>query len=287
LLAAAGKTIDVGHVNLEPYLFDQEVYGAYDRHWNRQSTSHISSYLTSMVITAGIFENVDLIFVPRGEHTHTKNKSRTALGDTTVGFGYQLVRSDEDSWRPDIRLIFEETLPSGKFKELSPDDGGADSTGGGAYVTTVGLCAQKVLVLSNRHPLRLRFNATISRSTFVHVRDTSSYGGGIGTRGTVCPGNVFGLILAGEYSITQNWVAAIDISYTHSGKTTFSGNPGVTPSGAIATVGGPSNDQISIAPAIEYNFNKTVGIVGGVWFTVAGRNSSAFVTPSIAVNIYF
>jgi hypothetical protein len=229
---------------------------------------------------------MDLIVRPRVQQNHTKKHLRTAMGDTAIGFGYQVMHGSEESYKPDIRLIVEETFPSGKFKDLDLDDGGVGASGGGAYVTTIGVAAQKVFEIGNGHPVRIRFNGSISGFNSVRVKNSTIYGGGVGTKGTVYPGSLFRTVLAGEYSITRNWVAALDIVYAHAGKTTFSGNPGMTLSGAVAKVGNPSSDNISLAPAIEYSFSKTVGIICGVWFTVAGRNSAAFVCPTIAVHIY-
>lgn len=37
---------------------------------------------------------------------------------------------------------------------------------------------------------------------------------------------------------------------------------------------------------MEYNFNASVGIIAGVWFTVVGRNSPDFISAVMALNIY-
>ena len=71
-----------------------------------------------------------------------------------------------------------------------------------------------------------------------------------------------------------------DFQYQHSNKNRFSGKKGG--SAPIA----PSSEQISMAPALEYNFNANVGIIGGAWFSVAGRNSTQFISWVLALNIY-
>ena len=58
---------------------------------------------------------------------------------------------------------------------------------------------------------------------------------------------------------------------------------GVTPYQSLPSPG----YNLSIAPAIEYNINSRLGIIGGVHMSVAGRNGSAFVAPQIAVNMLF
>jgi hypothetical protein len=49
----------------------------------------------------------------------------------------------------------------------------------------------------------------------------------------------------------------------------------------------PSNEQWSVAPAIEYNWSKNVGLIVGSWFSFAGRNSVRFISGVAALNIYF
>jgi hypothetical protein len=120
----------------------------------------------------------------------------------------------------------------------------------------------------------------------VHVKGFNVYGGGFETKGKVRPGNVFNTILGLEFSLTQRWALALDITHSYQNKTRFSGNQGILKIGEGAIVGGPSKNQISLAPAIEYNFSENVGVIAGAWFTIAGRNSTEFVSGVIAVNVY-
>ena len=59
------------------------------------------------------------------------------------------------------------------------------------------------------------------------------------------------------------------------------------PNPPIAPIGAPEGWQLSLAPAIEYNFNENWGVIAGPWFTVAGKNSSAFIVGMLAINIYY
>jgi hypothetical protein len=45
--------------------------------------------------------------------------------------------------------------------------------------------------------------------------------------------------------------------------------------------------SFSLAPALEYNWSENAGVIAGVAFTVAGRNTSATVMPVMAVNWIF
>ena len=105
----------------------------------------------------------------------------------------------------------------------------------------------------------------------VHVHGLNSYGGGPGTHGKVRRGHAYSFDFGYEFSFTQRWVLALDVVYNYAQKTRFSGR-------ATAPVGGPFSDQLSLAPAIEYNVNENLGFLGGVWFTVWGRNSLNFLS---------
>jgi hypothetical protein len=84
-----------------------------------------------------------------------------------------------------------------------------------------------------------------------------------------------------EFSFTQRWVFALDVVYNYNQKTTFSGRSGGSP------VGGPFSDELSLAPAIEYNVNENLGFLGGVWFSVWGRNSLDFVSGIVSFTYSF
>ena len=287
LLSRSGKVVDPGHYNIEPYFFDEEFYSLYDKHWNLHTAPHLTSLRSLTISYIGLVDRVDFIVDPRVHYNRSQGRSSIHLADTTLGFGYQLIKEEEKTWVPYVRLIIEETLPTGKFDNLNPNKLGTDATGTGAYGTTIGVSIQKLYILDNRHPLRMRFNAFITGFGKVRVKGFNTFGGGFGTHGAVHVGDIFEAILAAEYSLTQNWVFAIDLGYLHTGRTSFRGFPGITATGALATVGNPSSEVFSLAPAVEYNFNKHVGIIGGIWFSLAGRNVPAFINPTIAVNIVY
>ncbi|HEX2583220.1 MAG TPA: transporter, partial [Chlamydiales bacterium] len=115
-------------------------------------------------------------------------------------------------------------------------------------------------------------SAQYAISSLVYVRGANAYGGDSSTNGLVRPGNAVQLIVSFEYTLTQNWALALDTYYQHLNRSTFSGNSDGK------KVGAPSSEQFSLAPAIEYNFSKKLGIIGGVWFSVASRNTPQFIS---------
>lgn len=90
-----------------------------------------------------------------------------------------------------------------------------------------------------------------------------------------------------EYSITLNWVAAIDLNYIHINKSTFRGKLGTIAPGVPAMVGFKASEQFSLAPALEYNWSEKIGVIAGVWFTVLGRNQFDFTSGVAAFNWYY
>jgi hypothetical protein len=49
----------------------------------------------------------------------------------------------------------------------------------------------------------------------------------------------------------------------------------------------PASTIVTLAPAIEYHFTPTIGLIAGVEFSVAGRNSGHFISPQVALGMYF
>jgi len=194
---------------------------------------------------------------------------------------------DEGPYRPALLFGVKETFPSGRYQKLNPKKGGTDATGAGSYNTTLSFNISKVLWWVSLHPMNFRVSLNYSLPALVGVKGYNAYGGGTGTDGRVHPGNSFQGDFGYEYSFTQKWVAALDIVYVYNGKTTFSGKTGFSAPGVPAAVGGPFNDQLSLAPALEYNPNENLSILVGTWFSVWGRNSFNFASAVFTVEYTF
>jgi hypothetical protein len=119
-----------------------------------------------------------------------------------------------------------------------------------SHTTTVALRSQYYLWMPNGRILRTRFHVAHAAADDVPAS-----------------GDVMTINSSWEYSVTRNWVLAFDFVYQHEEL-------------------GPAW-RLGIAPAIEYNWSSNIGlIVGARWF-VAGRNTSATVTPMAAINLLF
>ena len=123
----------------------------------------------------------------------------------------------------------------------------------------------------------------------VRVRDVSVYGTEAGFRGVAKPGDVLTINSSWVYSLTRNWVLALDLVYQHDDNTTLRGSTTDPLTGEPRDIRADFGSawRFGVAPAVEYNFSSRIGvIVGARWFG-AGRNTSATVTPAIALNMVF
>jgi hypothetical protein len=278
LLAASPGTLTPGHFLIEPYLFDAIPQGHYDNDGNRRPVPHANDFGSQSYLLYGLTDKVGVGLIPRFAYNDLgegRGSSKVGMGDVTVQAQYGLTQFHPGSWIPTTAFVLQETLPIGKYDQLG--DRPANGVGAGAYSTNVALYSQYFFWMPNGRILRTRFDVSYSISGSAGVRDVSVYGTEEGFRGRARPGNVTVANAAGEYSLTRNWVLAMDVVYEHDGSTHVYGSGLNVNSGTAHTW--------SLAPAIEYNFNSRVGIIAGAKFTVAGRNATAVVIPVAAVNI--
>lgn len=286
LLTPSGHVVPIGFMNIEPYFFFTETYGAYNSHWHAHSVTKTFDFNPIFSFQIGVTEKIDFQTSPEIFYTRKKDKASTQFGDLPLGFDYQILKDTRDDWWPALKFAIRESFPTGKYQKLNPKKLGTDGVGSGSYITGVGFVISRLFHTGGVHYLNSRLSFQYNIPSNVHVKGFNVYGGAEDTKGTVHPGNTFSTLLGLEYSMTLHWALALDVANVYGNKTTFRGKRGTNADGTPATVGGPSFDQISLAPAIEYNFNESVGIIAGAWFTVAGRNTQQFASGVIAVNWY-
>ncbi|MDI1351694.1 MAG: hypothetical protein PSV35_02830, partial [bacterium] len=137
--------------------------------------------------------------------------------------GIQLIEQKGSSKKMDVRILLQETIPTGRYETLNPNAYGTDSTGLGSYQTQIGLNVQYLLAVYNEHYLRTRLILSKLFSGPVQVNGLSSYGGTINTRGRINPGSEQSIDLAFEYTLTQNWVAVMEGTLSKGRATRFNG----------------------------------------------------------------
>lgn len=287
LLAPSGHTIPKGHVNVEPYLFVTDSYGVYNNHWKSVSTPSTTTISPTLILSLGVTNWMDVQAAIPYQWNIERGEDSAGFGDASVTLGFQALNAVQSSWwRPDLRLSISEAFPSGRYKNLSTTKRGTDAHGAGSFQTSFGANFQKLNRLPNGKYLRTRLSFVYTIPSSARVSGVNAYGGVAGTEGRVHPGNKFTTDLAFEYTLTQHWVPAVDIAFTTTDKSSFSGDPGLMANGLPAKVGHDTADGLSFAPALEYNFSANLGVIGGVWFTAYGRNSSDFDAAVLAVNYY-
>jgi hypothetical protein len=281
ILASGASTLPKGRALIEPYLYDAKPYGVLDADGKRHDVADSDTFGSLTYLLYGVTDTFTAGLIPRFGYAKAGGRSSSGvqLGDLTVQGQYRLAQWKEGGRMPTVSLMLQETLPTGRYDKL--DNRPADGFGSGAYATTVGLNSQTYFWTPNGRILRTRLKVAYTRSGHADVEGVSVYGTPAGFGGRARPGDSFNVDLAFEYSITRRWVAAIDLAYQRDASTTVSGVDGA---GAAYERRSPVSQALILAPAVEYNFSPVLGVIAGARIIPAGRNTTASVTPVIAVN---
>jgi hypothetical protein len=285
LLTGSPHTLPPGMVNLQPYLFITNNHGAYSGSGSSSSVPNKFVVKPLIDIQTGLTKNMDITLEVKGFYKKKQGHSYFGYGDTSLSIAYALIH--EKPYVPAMKIYLHESFPTGKFQKFSENKKDISDIGSGSFETSFGLNIGKVIWWWLTHPINLRLSSNFNFPANVHVRGYNTYGGGNGTRGTVKPGCTISFDYGTEISITKKIVLALDIEYDHANKTTFSGVLGTLSDGSAASVGNPSSENLSIAPALEYNFNENSALIAGVWFSVWGRNSSNFLSGILSYTVAF
>ena len=267
LVAYSAHSLPQGHLLIEPYLYDVSA--------NRSDSLHSFTYFlygATDRLTVGVAPDIAFTSA-RG----APSSSGVHLGDTTLRAQYMLTAMDTARGMPDLALAVLQTIPTGKYDRQSR---ASDGFGGGAYATTLALYSQMVWWMPNGRLLRTRFNLSEAFSPRAPVADASVYGTAAGFLGHAQPGNQFSANAALEYSLTRNWVLALDLIYSHGNATITQGFEAAK----FIRLNSGSSDAFGFAPALEYNWTSNLGVLAGVRIFPASHNTNVSVTPAIAVN---
>jgi len=296
ILAANAATLPQGHWLLEPYVFDEITNGTFDMQGRRHSGPYEHTLGSQAYVLYGLTDRVSAGVIPRLAYnmpSGAPNSSGVGFGDLTLQAAYGLTQFQDGHYTPDLSLVLQQTLPTGRYDRL---ERASDGFGAGAYTTALALYSQDYFWMPNGRILRARLDLTYAVSSSASVRDESVYGTANGFRGRAYPGDSFTADAAAEYSLTRNWVLALDVVYQHNDSTRVSGT---LPGAALEPPGAPAPARVSFhsdsgasysiafAPAIEYNWNSRIGALLGVRIIQIGRNTTASVTPVTALNMVF
>lgn len=284
LLAPSGTVVPLGDINIEPYVYVVAFKGSYAPDWKSHSAPIFWSYVFDTYIQVGIAPRVDLTLSVLGKYNKTHGKHSWGIGDSFAALGIQIL--DETTYIPNIKLTFQELFPTGTYNYLNPENLLTDAMGGGSYVSTFGVIVAKLIPLQPKKYLNFRLATAVSFSSAVRLKGMNFYGGVPSTRGTYYPCKQLEIDLSLEYNLSRNWAWALDVFYIYGTKSSFHGKNGEN---IFSSLGGQLSSpasQFSLAPAIEYNWTKSFGLIAGCWFSIAGSNSFIFRNGVIAVNYY-
>ena len=276
MLAASPNTLPKGHILIEPYFFD-----VHTAHSNFFGNLTYALYGLVDRLTVGSIINAGYAVPDEGSRS-----SGVGFGDLTLQASYRLTQFKKGGWMPTTAVVFQETLPTGKFDNLGSRP--ADGIGSGAYTTSVALYGQSYFWLPNHRILRARVNLTQSFSHSVDLDGVSVYGTGPGFRGTAKPGATFAALGALEYSITRSWVLALDVQFNRAWNTRVSGSDGPeppsTPDEPSILLNSGSRHSFAFAPAIEYSWTSNIGVLLGTRIIPSNPKTTHSITPAIAIN---
>jgi hypothetical protein len=287
LLAPSAHVTTVGHVNEEPYFLLININGQYDSDWHKISEPSFWISELKFYTTIGLTEWMDFAIDPGGAYQHCRGAGEFISDNVHMGFDFQLLEEQPDNYLPAIKLGVREIFPITKYNHLDPKKFKTDSRGFGSYRTEIFLCAGRLIQLRDDHWLNLRLAVAYSVSSRLHVRGFNIYGGSADTDAYVYPPQLFALNFSFELTLNKNWVIACDGVAGYGKSRKFKGYPGRLETGELADLSKGSALSFELAPAIEYNWSRNIGIVTGTWFSIAGRNSDSFASWVTGVNIYF
>ena len=286
LLTPSGHVVPLDYINAEPYWFYTVTTGRYDSDGDSFSTPNFTSNNFQLPLFVGLTEWMNILLIGQAEWNETMGVSSLEFADTIVELDFQLLHDTRHNTLPGIKFYVQERFPTGRFEKRDPDKLGTDISGLGSFMTSIGFVITRTFELRNCHFFSWRANPFFVLPAKIDVQGINTYGGALNTNARIKPGIRFGGLMGIEYNFNRNWAFAMDLQAIYENKVTFKGFPGTNADGTPATLGNPSNFQFSIAPALEYNFNAQVGVIGGIWFSLAGRNSPRFISGAIAINYF-
>lgn len=208
-------------------------------------------------------------------------------GDLLAGLDFQLMDADLTPYFPGIKFGVKEIFPVGNFRLFHPRKMWTDQTGGGAFATRFELVLYKLCHLRSSYWMSMTVSAQYIVPSTVHVRGFNTYGGGFGANGREVPGNQFQATASFEWTLSRRWAFSWETIYKHVEFSQFYGIPGVTFDGTFSPSITPGSDQLSMAAAIEYNYNKHFGIIAGSWFSLYNQSSPHFASGVVNFQYFY
>ncbi len=280
LLATSANTVPPGHLKIQPYFNAFVTIGHYDKHWHAHREANFYDVNLRIQTKIGVAKRIDIQFFPRVVYRETRGEHAVHFGDMPVGLNIQILKPKCLGEGPSLKLGLRANVPCGEYEHLKKSKLRTDLTGSGSWFPGGGLYLSNFWYLGGIHYVELRVSTEYRVGTSIHLRGLNAYGGTPNTYASGYPGNYFRLDTAIQYNFTQNWAFACDVLFLHFNRNRFHGKN-------IEDLNTSSRQEFSLAPAIEYNWSKNIGVIGGVWFSLAGRNTHQFVNGMLSLNAFF
>ena len=272
--------------NIEPYLIDTQVRGQYDEHGNRHDVDGVpDSWTLAVPMAYGLTDKLTVgATLTAGYASEQTGGRKWEMGDTGISAQYLLATGEKHNSA--LAASIKQNLTTGRYDELDGHNL-AEATGSGAPTTQLVLAGQMYL-LENRN-LRARFNVGWRLpGADASLDGESAYGTPAGFRGRADLHAASQASVSFEYSFNPQWVAAADLVYEQDRGAHVRGSvPGLDGTRIAYDQELPFSWRLSVAPAVEYNFTDSVGLIAGAQVSFDGRNSSAFFAPQVALNMAF
>lgn len=290
LITANPAALPQGNWYIEPYLVRVDSDASYDGDGKRHDRAARSgAWLTVVPISYGFSKRLTGQITPRAARAESdgRHSGGFRIGSTAAKLQYQLQAPNADGTRPAVSISLSQHFATGRHDRIEGNP--LDAQGDGVRRTSLGLGVQQIVWMPNGRPLRWRSNLSYSPGApRVELRDQSVYGTAEGFRGGIARGSLAGVSAAMEYSFNPRWVGVMEFSTSRESAQHLSGYA-PDAAGVLQQVDErrPASRSVTLAPAVEYHFNSRVGVIAGVEFSVAGRNSGDFISPQVALGMFF
>lgn len=286
LISASGG-VPKGYWDIEPYYTYTQPVGSLDSHGRGRPASHpLQRFFSNDTLWEyGLTRNLTIEWhtVVNYQWKHGQGHSHgPKAGDMPFDLIYRYVEPDRKRFIPSMNIYVGMVFPFGDYNHLGYAQ---DGMGNGTYTFRLGLTAQSAYTLPDGRELRVRlWNWFYRPVTSARLKDSTSYGTEQGFRGHGQQGMHGETGIAFEYGLTQRWVLAIDLYRDWADGARVRGRDY---RGYYSRVKGASSSSWQVAPAVEYNWNDSWGIIFGSSFVFAGHNNDLAVSPQFAINAMF
>ncbi len=287
LVAPSPAMTKAGVFAIEPYAIYADNTGAYNNGWEHYSVSNDLNQLQSeTLLKYSITDRLSVQALPSFNYAWNgltnSNGADLGMGDLPVELQYRINDENRKTGSPSVTVGLGMTFPTGDYNNLSNPLNGF---GSGAYTLKEELLFQSLFDTWGGHPMRVRWYGDVYEPLGnVPVQNISVYETSQGFQGKANPGLTADWGIGIEYGLTQRWALALDLVQDYAAGFRLSGS---NVAGNPANAHSGSSTSIALAPAIEYNFSSRTGLIFGVEFSAAGRNTPSYIAPQIALTVAF